>query len=77
MISLHAFTPRPPQVKVLFDDATHYFLLRKGATMHELADQIEALTCQHVHAPVAIHIEFDISDFWPRNGVPYGNPPTI
>jgi hypothetical protein len=69
MAGLYAFTPRPPQVKVLFDDGTHYFLLPKGATLSELADRIETLRSQHAEAPVAIHVEFDISNFWPRLGL--------
>jgi hypothetical protein len=69
MSSLHAFTPRPPQVKVLFEDGTHYFLLPKGATLSELADQVEALQSEHADAPVAIHVEFDISNFWPHLGL--------
>jgi hypothetical protein len=68
MASLHAFTPRPPQVKVLFEDGTHYFLLPKGTTFSELADQVETLRSQHAGAPVAVHVEFDISNFWPRPG---------
>jgi hypothetical protein len=66
MASLHAFTPKLPQVKVLFEDGAHYFLLHQGATLSELADRIDRLRSKHVDAPVAIHVEFDISNFWPR-----------
>jgi hypothetical protein len=77
MTSLHAFTPRPPQVKVMFEDGAHYFLLPKGATMSELSDRIETLKSRHPAAPVAIHVEFDISNFWPPLGAPDTGAKTI
>jgi hypothetical protein len=70
MASLYAFTPKLPQVKVLFEDGAHCFLLHQGATMSELADRIDVLRLKHMDAPVAIHVEFDISNFWPRRKVP-------
>jgi hypothetical protein len=77
MTSLHAFTPSPPQVKVLFEDGAHYFLLPKGATLSELADRIETLKSEHADAPVAIHVEFDISNFWPLLRAPTSDAITI
>jgi hypothetical protein len=77
MARLHVFTPRQPQIKVLFEDGAHYFLLRQGATLSELADQIEVLRSSHADAPLAIHVEFDISNFWPRLSVPSASAITI
>jgi hypothetical protein len=70
MANLYAFTPKLPQVKVVFEDGSHCFLLDQGATMSELADRINVLSLKHMDAPVAIHVELDISNFWPRRKVP-------
>jgi hypothetical protein len=43
----------------LFRDGAHSFLMRKGATLAELAGCIDALGASHEGAPVAIQVQFD------------------
>jgi hypothetical protein len=52
---------QPPNVQVQFSDGTHSFLLPAGATLLELADRIDDLAAMHDCAPIAIHVDFDVS----------------
>ena len=61
MARSNACMEQPPHVEVQFSDGTYSFLLQAGATLVELADRVDDLAAMHDGAPIAIHVDFDIS----------------
>jgi len=59
MKSFHANRPQAPHVTALFRDGAHSFLLSEGATLAELATQVDDLGASHEGGPIVIHVEFD------------------
>ena len=67
MISSHAVRPLTPRVTAIFNDGIQSFSLPRGATLGELALQIDGLGNQHDDAPVAIHITFGSAQMRPMS----------
>lgn len=59
MLSIHNIKPQASHVTALFRDGAQSFFLREGATLAELAGQINVLGIRHEGAPIAIHVQFD------------------
>lgn len=53
----HAINSLPSHVTVRFEDGAHSFLLRKGATLSELAKCIGVLRARHADKLISIDVE--------------------
>lgn len=61
MAGMNSRELQPTHVQVQFSDGTYSFLLPAGATLMELADKVDDLSAMRNCAPIAIHVDFDIS----------------